>query len=132
MRQQPYCPPGNRASSCYANSSYSPSAPELPPPCRRFTERIRTPCWALSGNNSGADKAASQDKEQADAGAASAMLTGRKVQLDADGRGHFIGDFQLNGRTVTALIDTGATVVALNRSTARRIGISPPGPLHRP
>lgn len=63
---------------------------------------------------------------QADAGAASAMLTGRKVQLDADGRGHFIGDFQLNGRTVTALIDTGATVVAFNRSTARRIGISPP------
>ena len=58
--------------------------------------------------------------------AGGAMLTGRKVQLNADGRGHFIGDFRLNGRTVPALIDTGATVVALNRSTARRIGISPP------
>ena len=52
-------------------------------------------------------------------------VAGRKVQLTADGRGHFTGDFRLNGRTVPAMIDTGASVVALNRSTARRIGISP-------
>ncbi|MGB3390306.1 MAG: TIGR02281 family clan AA aspartic protease [Pseudaminobacter sp.] len=51
--------------------------------------------------------------------------TGRQVQLTADGRGHFVGDFRLNGRTVPAMIDTGASVVAINRSTARRIGISP-------
>lgn len=51
--------------------------------------------------------------------------TGRQVQLMADGRGHFVGDFRLNGRTVPAMIDTGASVVAINRSTARRIGISP-------
>lgn len=61
------------------------------------------------------------------AGASSADLaaTGRKVQLIADGRGHFTGDFRLNGRAVPAMIDTGASVVALNRSTARRIGILP-------
>lgn len=53
------------------------------------------------------------------------MATSRKVQLTADGRGHFTGDFRLNGRTVPAMIDTGASVVAINRSTARRIGISP-------
>jgi aspartyl protease family protein len=51
--------------------------------------------------------------------------TGRRVQLNADERGHFTSDFQLNGRPVPAMIDTGASVVALNRSTARRIGISP-------
>lgn len=53
------------------------------------------------------------------------QLTGRRVELSADGRGHFNGEFRLNGRPVPAMIDTGASVVALNRSTARRLGISP-------
>ena len=48
---------------------------------------------------------------------------GRKVLVNADGRGHFSADFRMNGRTVTALIDTGATLVAINQTTARRIGI---------
>lgn len=51
-------------------------------------------------------------------------LSGRKVRLAADQRGHFSADFRLNGRMVTGMIDTGATAVAINRSTARRIGIS--------
>ena len=50
-------------------------------------------------------------------------LLGRKVRLIADARGHFAADFRLNGHDVPALIDTGATVVAINASTARRIGI---------
>lgn len=49
---------------------------------------------------------------------------GRKVAIDADARGHFVADFKLNGRRLTALVDTGATMVAMNRSTARRIGIA--------
>lgn len=49
---------------------------------------------------------------------------GRKVKVSADARGHFIADFRLNGRTVEGVVDTGATTVAINRSTARRIGIS--------
>lgn len=52
-----------------------------------------------------------------------APLSGRKVRLDADARGHFVADFRLNGRTVPAMVDTGASVVAINRTTARRIGI---------
>jgi aspartyl protease family protein len=52
------------------------------------------------------------------------ILTGKKVRLEADGRGHFLAEFKLNGRTVEALVDTGATLVAINRSTARRIGIN--------
>ena len=39
--------------------------------------------------------------------------------------GHFTADFRINGRTVKGLIDTGATYVAINRSTARRLGVSP-------
>ncbi len=49
---------------------------------------------------------------------------GRKVLLTADERGHFTTTFKLNGRQVDGLIDTGATLVAINTSTARRIGIS--------
>ncbi|TGQ33894.1 MULTISPECIES: TIGR02281 family clan AA aspartic protease [unclassified Mesorhizobium] len=49
---------------------------------------------------------------------------GRKVVVAADERGHFTSAFRLNGRQVDGLIDTGATLVAINSSTARRIGIS--------
>ncbi|WP_318528240.1 TIGR02281 family clan AA aspartic protease [Mesorhizobium sp. ZC-5] len=56
--------------------------------------------------------------------AAPEVLLGRKVKVSADERGHFVADFKLNGRAVEALVDTGATTVAINRSTARRIGIS--------
>jgi aspartyl protease family protein len=48
---------------------------------------------------------------------------GREVRLDADGTGHFRAEFRLNGVAVPALVDTGATLVAINRATARRIGL---------
>ena len=50
-------------------------------------------------------------------------LSGRKVSLDADSRGHFVADFRINGRKVEAMVDTGATLVAINLTTARRIGL---------
>lgn len=49
---------------------------------------------------------------------------GRSVLIPADERGHFLAAFRVNGRQVDAMIDTGATVVALNLSTARKAGIS--------
>ncbi len=51
------------------------------------------------------------------------ILLGRKVRIAADPDGHFNAEFRLNGRGVDALVDTGATLVAMNRSTARRVGI---------
>ena len=57
------------------------------------------------------------------AGAPVAARGGRAERIAADASGHFSADFRLNGRTVPAMIDTGATVVAVNRTTARRIGI---------
>jgi aspartyl protease family protein len=49
---------------------------------------------------------------------------GRKFVVAADARGHFSATFKLNGRQVDGMIDTGATLVALNSSTARRVGLS--------
>jgi aspartyl protease family protein len=49
---------------------------------------------------------------------------GRQVVVAADERGHFTSAFRLNGRQVDGMIDTGATLVAINSSTARRIGIA--------
>ncbi|WP_245445797.1 TIGR02281 family clan AA aspartic protease [Metarhizobium album] len=46
------------------------------------------------------------------------------VQLQADERGHYAGTFRVNGKSIDGLIDTGATYVAINESTARRLGFS--------
>lgn len=55
---------------------------------------------------------------------ASKATSGRSVRLPADGGGHFTGEFRMNGRRVQAMVDTGATVVAINRSTASRLGLN--------
>lgn len=47
----------------------------------------------------------------------------RQVGIRADRQGHYIADFKASGRSISGLIDTGATYVAMNRSTARSIGI---------
>jgi aspartyl protease family protein len=61
-----------------------------------------------------------QPTQQAD------YLRGRAVTIQSDGQGHFNGSFRINGRSVDGMIDTGATYVAINLSTARRIGAAPP------
>ena len=49
---------------------------------------------------------------------------GGMISLQADARGHYTGNFRINGKPVQGLIDTGATYVALNESLARRLGYS--------
>jgi aspartyl protease family protein len=53
-----------------------------------------------------------------------ASIKGSSVVIPMDERGHFQSDFKLNGRKMNALIDTGATYLALNRSMASKIGIN--------
>ena len=49
---------------------------------------------------------------------------GRNAKVKADRQGHFVAKAKMNGRRVSVLVDTGATSVAINKSTARRLGIS--------
>jgi aspartyl protease family protein len=47
----------------------------------------------------------------------------QRIVLTADGRGHFMPPGQINGREVQFMVDTGASVVALSESDARRINL---------
>lgn len=49
---------------------------------------------------------------------------GKGVLLKPSPNGHFIGSFTINGRKATGMVDTGASTVAINVSTARRLGVS--------
>ncbi len=52
-----------------------------------------------------------------------APSTGASVTLQADGRGHFIVQGQINGGVARMLVDTGATMVAIPAADAIRMGI---------
>ena len=47
----------------------------------------------------------------------------RAASIPMNKDGHFSADFHINGRYVRGLIDTGATYVAINRTTARNLGL---------
>jgi aspartyl protease family protein len=49
------------------------------------------------------------------------------MRIDADRRGHYSADIEINGRRVGALVDTGATQVALRYEDARALGLVFPG-----
>lgn len=67
-------------------------------------------------------KAADAEKAQP---VSTARYTGnRGVTLEADASGHFSGLFTINGRKEKGMIDTGASMVAINLSTAERLGIA--------
>lgn len=48
--------------------------------------------------------------------------SGRKVRLKADRAGHFRARAYINGRPISILVDTGATLVALSHADAQRAG----------
>jgi aspartyl protease family protein len=50
--------------------------------------------------------------------------TAASVVLQADGRGHFVTTAALNGQPMPALVDTGASTVALNMADAQRAGVN--------
>lgn len=49
--------------------------------------------------------------------------TGKTTTISADRSGHFVVTARLNGKKNKVLVDTGATYVAINESTAKKLGI---------
>jgi aspartyl protease family protein len=79
----------------------------------------------LSSNPELVEKAATAavNRAETEPVAKRAALSGEE-RIDMNAQGHFIAQFRMNGRPVEAMVDTGATMVAINKSTARRLGIS--------
>ena len=48
---------------------------------------------------------------------------GSRIVLNADSRGHFMTAGAINGRSVSFMLDTGATTVAMSAADATRIGL---------
>ena len=48
----------------------------------------------------------------------------QSIELTRDSNGYFYADVQINGAPVHAIVDTGATVIALSRDDARAAGIA--------
>jgi aspartyl protease family protein len=49
----------------------------------------------------------------------------RSLSIPRDGRGHFRVDGRFDGQRIAFMVDTGASVVALNETTAARFGLRP-------
>lgn len=57
--------------------------------------------------------------------AAAAPAGGRSLNIPRDGRGHFQAEGRIDGQRIGFMVDTGASVVALNESSAARFGLRP-------
>jgi aspartyl protease family protein len=56
---------------------------------------------------------------------AQAPASSRSLSLAPDSRGHFLTEARINGQRVDFMVDTGASVVAVNESSAARFGVYP-------
>jgi aspartyl protease family protein len=50
---------------------------------------------------------------------------GRTLSIPHDGRGHFATEGRIDGQRIAFVVDTGASVIALNESSAARFGLRP-------
>jgi aspartyl protease family protein len=55
----------------------------------------------------------------------SAPTGGRSLSIPRDARGHFLTEGRIDGQRIGFMVDTGATVVALNQKSAARFGLRP-------
>lgn len=62
-------------------------------------------------------------RKKANSGKVRKSQGGRSIIVPQDAQGHFRVTTRMNGRRIPVLVDTGATSVAINMRTARRLGI---------
>ena len=58
-------------------------------------------------------------------GVAAVPASGRSISIPRDARGHFQTDARIDGQRIDFMVDTGASVVALNERSAARFGLRP-------
>jgi aspartyl protease family protein len=73
-----------------------------------------TPALAMASPQSAAFAA----PDSADAGS-------RSISIPRDGRGHFLTDGRIDGQRIDFMVDTGASMIALNETSAARFGLRP-------
>jgi len=54
-----------------------------------------------------------------------AQAGGRSLSISRDARGHFETEGRIDGQRIGFMVDTGASVIALNESSAARFGLRP-------
>jgi aspartyl protease family protein len=54
-----------------------------------------------------------------------APASGRTLNIPHDAHGHFATDGRIEGQRIAFMVDTGASVIALNESSAARFGLRP-------
>jgi aspartyl protease family protein len=54
-----------------------------------------------------------------------AQAAGRSLSIPRDARGHFATDGRIDGQRIDFMVDTGASLVALNEKSAARFGLRP-------
>ncbi|HLZ05114.1 MAG TPA: TIGR02281 family clan AA aspartic protease [Bradyrhizobium sp.] len=70
--------------------------------------------------------ASTSAQKQAEAPAAAPVTSGlRSLNIPRDARGHFATEGRIDGQRIAFMVDTGASVVALNESSAARFGLRP-------
>lgn len=60
----------------------------------------------------------------ASVGSSGNAASGSKIVLSADSRGHFMTQGQINGRTASMMVDTGASMVTLSVAQAEQLGLN--------
>jgi aspartyl protease family protein len=73
-----------------------------------------TPALAMASSQ----RSASTAPDTAEAGS-------RSLTLPRDARGHFLTDGRIEGQRIDFMVDTGASVIALNERSAARFGLRP-------
>ena len=86
----------------------------------RFEDSDARPDQSKSDTDDEPGDKPAPDSDEAAAPRASA---GRMVELKAGPHGHFYSNIRVNGRTVEAMVDTGASIVALTFEDAANAGI---------
>lgn len=68
---------------------------------------------------------ANAQRKEVTVGVASVQAGNRSISIPRDARGHFQTDARIEGQRIDFMVDTGASVVALNERSAARFGLRP-------